>query len=229
MSTVNLSRRMLAECLGTFMLVFAGTGAIVINDLYGGVITHLGIALSFGLVVATVIYTYGDVSGAHVNPAVTIAFALAKRLPWTTVGPYIGAQLVGALLASLALKGLFPSHEGLGTTLPAGSALQSFIFEFILTWWLMAVILGVSTGAKEKGFIAGIVIGGVVALEALFAGPVCGASMNPARSIGPALVSGQLQHLWIYVLATTAGASFAVLSCRLIKGDDCCDAQHSPL
>ncbi len=222
MNKQELTKSLLAECLGTFMLVFAGTGAIIINDVHGGVITHMGIALAFGLVVATIIYTYGDISGAHVNPAVTIAFAIAKRFPVASVAPYIAAQITGALLASLSLAALFPSHENLGATLPAGTVIQSFIFEFILTWWLMAVILGVSTGAKEKGFIAGIVIGGVVALEALFAGPVSGASMNPARSIGPAVVSGHLQHLWIYCIATVMGAVFAVYSCRLIKGDDCC-------
>ena len=222
MKEVPLSKRLFAECLGTFMLVFAGTGAIIINDTHGGVIGHLGIALSFGLVVATIIYTYGDVSGAHVNPAVTIAFAISKRFSWQMVTPYIIAQLLGAVLASFLLLSLFPTHQTLGATQPSGSVLQTFIFEFILTWWLMAVILGVSTGAKEKGFIAGIVIGSVVALEALFAGPVSGASMNPARSFGPAIVSGNLEHLWVYIMATVSGAAFAVISCRWIKGDDCC-------
>ncbi len=222
MTDDKLSRKLLAECLGTFMLVFAGTGAIMINDLYGGVITHLGVALAFGLVVATIIYTYGDVSGAHVNPAVTIAFAVAGRFPNSMVVPFIIAQLIGAVIASFSLLLLFPVHQTMGATIPSGSVLQSFVFEFILTWWLMAVILGVSTGAKEKGFIAGIVIGGVVALEALFAGPVSGASMNPARSIGPALVSGELTALWVYIAAPILGAIFAVLSCRWIKGDNCC-------
>jgi len=223
MNTTPLVRRLLAEALGTFMLVFAGTGAIVINDFSGGAIGHLGIALSFGLVVATIIYTYGDVSGAHVNPAVTIAFALSKRFPSKEVAPYIVAQCLGAIAASFVLSLMFPLNEQLGATIPATTVFQSFFMEFILTWWLMAVILGVSTGAQEKGFIAGIVIGGVVALEALFAGPISGASMNPARSLGPAIVSGQLAHLWIYLLATTLGAAFAVWCCRIIKGDDCCD------
>lgn len=223
MGDTGLLRRLVAEALGTFMLVFAGCGAIVIDERFGGVITHLGIAVVFGLVVATIIYTYGDVSGAHVNPAVTIAFTVARRFPVSEVFPYVAAQVAGALAASFTLAALFPDQQAFGVTVPAAGALHAFVFEFILTWWLMAVILGVSTGAKEVGFVAGIVIGGVVALEALFAGPVTGASMNPARSVGPAVASGQFEHLWVYLVATTAGAAFAVLTCRWIKGDGCCD------
>lgn len=218
----SLYRLLIAECLGTFMLVFAGTGAIVVNDVYGGVITHIGIAASFGLVVLAVIYTYGDTSGAHINPAVTLAFWVAKRFPGRWVVPYVVSQCIGALVASTLWLFYFPQHETLGATIPAVSQWQAFVIELLLTWWLMTVILGVSEGAKEKGLVAGIVIGGVVALEATFAGPVTGASMNPARSLGPAIMSGELSDLWIYLFATSIGAVLAVFSCRLTKGPECC-------
>jgi aquaporin Z len=164
------------------------------------------------------IYTLGDVSGAHLNPAVTLAFVAARRFEAAGALPYIGAQLAGALAASLLLRGLFAEHATLGATLPAGSALQSAVLEFVLTLLLMFVILGVSQGAREKGLIAGAAIGAVVALEAMFAGPICGASMNPARSLAPALVSTQLQHLWIYIVAPVAGALTAVPLSALIHG-----------
>ena len=211
-------RRPLAEFLGTFILIFAGTGAIVINQSSGGVIGHAGIALTFGLVVLAMIYTFGDISGAHLNPAVTIAFAAAKRFPWNEVPPYLGAQLAGAFAASGLLKFLFPGPGTLGTTLPAGSASQSFVLEVVLTAILMLVILSVSTGSKEKGITAGIAIGAVVGLEAMFAGPICGASMNPARSLAPALVSGHLEYLWLYPVATLLGALLAVPLCQAVRG-----------
>jgi MIP family channel proteins len=220
---MKLSVRMLfAEVIGTFALVFAGTGAIVINDVSGGAVTHPGIALTFGLVVLAMIYTVGEISGAHLNPAVTIGFWSARRFPGSSILPYISAQLAGALAASFTLKMLFPNHSKLGTTLPAGSPMQSFVLEFLLTFLLMLVILSVSTGAKEKGITAGIVVGSVIALEAMFAGPICGASMNPARSLAPALVSGATQHLWVYLVATTLGAIAAVGGCRLIQSEGCC-------
>lgn len=219
-----LHNQLLAEFLGTFMLVLAGTGAIVINDLSGGAITHVGIAITFGLIVLAVIYAYGDISGAHINPAVTLAFWAAKRFPGNQVLPYILAQCGGAVAASVTLRLLFPEHQTLGATLPGGAALQSFVLEVILTWWLMTVILGVAEGAKEKGLVAGIVIGAVVMLEALFAGPVSGASMNPARSLGPALVSLNLTDLWIYLCAPVLGALLAVWSCRFVRGQRYCAA-----
>ncbi len=211
-------RRPLAEFLGTFILVFAGTGAIVIDHLTGGVIGHAGIALTFGLVVLAMIYTFGDISGAHLNPAVSIAFAAAGRFPWREVPLYLGSQLAGAFAASGLLKFLFPGPGTLGTTLPAGSASQSFVLEVVLTAILMLVILSVSTGSKEKGITAGIAIGAVVGLEAMFAGPICGASMNPARSLAPALVSGHLGHLWLYPAATVLGALLAVPLCQAVRG-----------
>ncbi len=204
-----------AEFFGTFALVFCGTGAVVINDVSGGSITHAGIALTFGLVIMALIYSFGEVSGAHFNPAVTIAFAVARRFERRLVLPYIGAQIAGALVASLVLRFLF-SHPTLGLTKPHGSIEQSLVLETILTWFLMLVILSVSTGAREKGITAGIVIGGVIGLEAMFAGPICGASMNPARSIAPALVSLQLSNLWIYIVGPIAGALLAVPTLRLV-------------
>lgn len=215
-------KKLLAEFLGTFGLVFAGTGAIVINHATGGVIGHAGIALTFGLVVMAMIYTFGDVSGAHLNPAVTLGFWAARRFPLREVPGYIVAQVAGALAASALLATLFPKDRLLGATLPAGSEGQSLIMELVLTALLMLTILSVSTGAKEKGITAGIAIGGVIALEAMFAGPICGASMNPARSLAPALVSGHLDHLWIYLYAPIVGALIAVPLCMGVREPGCC-------
>lgn len=217
-----------AEAMGTFTLVFAGTGAIVINEVSNGVITHTGIAITFGLVVLAMIYTLGDVSGAHLNPAVTLGFWTARRMPGHEVVPYIVSQIVGALAASAMLRILFPANRLLGATLPAGSEAQSFMLEFILTMVLMLTILSVSTGAKEKGITAGIAVGAVIALEAMFAGPICGASMNPARSLAPALVSVHLEHLWIYLVAPILGAATATLACRCIREEGCCCAAAQP-
>ena len=169
-------KRLVAELFGTFALVFAGTGAIVINDVSGGQVSHVGVALTFGLVVMAMIYALGDISGAHLNPAVTLGFYLARRMEGSLVVPYIVSQCLGGLGASLLLHVLFPSHPTLGATIPAGPPMQSFVLEVVLTCLLMFVILAVSTGAKEKGVTAGIAIGALVGLEALFAGPVSGAS-----------------------------------------------------
>jgi aquaporin NIP len=212
----------IAESFGTFALVFAGTGAIIVNDTSGGAVSHVGVALTFGLIVLAMIYAIGEVSGAHLNPAVTCGFWMGKRFPGSRVAPYILAQLIGAFLASATLRLLFPSHPKLGATLPSGSDIQSFVLEFILTLLLMFVILNVSTGAKEKGITAGIAVGAVIGLEAMFAGPICGASMNPARSIAPAVVSMHGEHLWIYLIAPTFGAMTGVFACRLIQVPGCC-------
>lgn len=214
-------RELLAELLGTFVLVFAGTGAIVVNQATGA-LGHAGVALTFGLVVMALIYTMGDLSGAHLNPAVTIGFAASGRFPWARVPGYIIAQVVGALAASAFLRALFPDGGNLGSTNPAGPQLQSFCLEVFLTWFLMIAILNVSCGAKEKGITAGIAIGGIIGLEALFAGPICGASMNPARSLAPALVSQEMTHLWIYLAAPVIGALLAVPTFWLLRGRNCC-------
>jgi len=213
-------KKYLAEAIGTFALVFCGTGAIIINQESGGAITHAGIAITFGLIVAAMIYSIGDISGAHLNPAVTIAFLAAKTFPGREVVPYILSQGAGAFIASFTLKLLFPLNDTLGATLPAGSALQSFVLEFILTFILMFVILHVAKGSKEQGMFAGIAIGSVVLLEAMFAGPICGASMNPIRSISPAVVSGHTEHLWVYVTAPISGALLGVLMWKLLKKEE---------
>jgi len=203
-------RNYVAELIGTFALVFCGTGAVVINQQSGGAITHVGIAITFGLIVMSMIYSLGNISGAHLNPAVSIAFTLARRFPLKQLPGYVISQLAGALLASLALKFLFPANHLLGATMPIGTEIQSFILELILTFFLMLVIVNVAVGSKEQGMFAGLAIGAVVALEAMFAGPICGASMNPARSVAPAIASGHLEHLWIYIVAPIIGAALAI-------------------
>lgn len=203
-------RNYVAELIGTFALVFCGTGAIVINQQSGGAITHVGIAITFGLIVMSMIYSLGNISGAHLNPAVSIAFTAAGRFSAKQLPGYILSQLLGAILASLTLKFLFPTNELLGATMPAGTEMQSFILELILTFFLMLVIINVATGSKEQGMFAGLAIGSIVALEAMFAGPICGASMNPVRSIAPALASGHIEHLWIYIVAPISGAAIAI-------------------
>jgi len=212
----------ISELIGTFALVFVGTGAIIINDISGGIISHVGIALTFGLIVMSMIYSLGGISGAHINPAVTLGFWVAGRLPNHKVLPYIASQCIGALLASIILLILFPQHSTLGATLPSGSILQTFILEIILTFFLMFVIINVSTGAKEKGLMAGAAIGATVALGSLFAGPISGASMNPARSLGPAIVSGQIPELWIYIIAPLIGAYLGILCCKCVQERGCC-------
>ena len=203
-------KKYVAELLGTFALVFCGTGAIIIDQQTNGAVTHVGVAITFGFIVMAMIYTFGNISGAHLNPAVTIAFTLANRFELKQVVPFIISQLTGGILASVILKYLFPSNLFLGATIPAGSDMQSFVLEFILTFFLMLVIINVASGSKEQGMFAGLAIGSTVLLEAMFAGPICGASMNPVRSIYPALISGHTEHLWIYIFATIPGAALSI-------------------
>jgi aquaporin Z len=217
-------RKLAAEFLGTFALVFAGTGAIVINDVQNGAVSHVGVALTFGLIVLAMIYAVGDVSGAHLNPAVTFGFVAARRLPGSWAAPYVLSQCLGALTASALLRMLFPGHLTLGATQPAGPAVQSFVLEAVMTAILMLVILSVSVGPKEKGIMAGIAVGAVIGLEALFGGPISGASMNPARSLAPALVAANLDSLWLYLTAPVLGAGLAVLACRCVHESPCCCA-----
>lgn len=213
--------RYFAEVIGTFALVFIGCGAIIVNDLYNNSLSHLGVSAAFGLVVLSMIYSVGNISGAHFNPAVTIGFFVSKRLKGKYVLPYIISQLLGGIIGAYLLNIIF-AHKTLGSTLPSGSISQSFVMEVVLTFILMFVILNVSTGHKEKGIMAGVAIGGTVFFSALFGGPISGASMNPARSLAPALVSGQLQHIWIYILAPIAGAILASPTCRIIQQENCC-------
>ena len=209
--------RLAAEFQGTFALVFAGTGAIIVNDLSRGAVTHVGIALTFGLIVTAMIYALGETSGAHFNPAVTLAFCLAGRFKASEIVPYWIAQCSGALTASLILRFMFWEHESLGATNPVGSEARAFGLETILTFLLMFVILHVSSGARERGIMAGAAIGATVMLEAMFAGPISGASMNPARSLAPAVVGLDVSRLWIYLIAPVLGAALAVGGYRLSR------------
>ena len=216
--------RYLGEFVGAFALVFAGCGAIVANDTYGGTVTHVGVALTFGLIVMTMIYAVGDDSGAHLNPAVSVGFWVAGRLPKREVWPYALSQLAGAFAATIFLRLLFPEHGTLGATLPSIANVEAFLVELVLAFVLMFVIIHVAVGAKETGLMAGVAVGGFIALVAMFAGPITGASMHPARSLAPALVTGHLESLWIFLVAPFLGAALAVLSCRVIRSSDCCVA-----
>lgn len=209
-------KKFAAEMLATFILIFAGTGAVVINDVTGGTVTHLGISLVFGLVVTALIHATGDVSGCHINPAVTVGLYFSRKFEGRWVLPYISAQLAGAFLASLLLRTLFPEAKTLGETIPRGSACQSFILEIILTLFLLFTVLAFVKGQKGNSALAGVVIGGVIALEAMFAGPISGASMNPARSLAPGFVSGNTRDIWVYVAGPIAGALLGVLCSHFI-------------
>ena len=215
-------KKYLSEIIGTFSMIFCGCGAMVINDFTGGTITHPGVAITWGLIVMTMIYAFGDISGAHFNPAVTVGFAVAKKFRWKEVPKYIVAQFTGAIAASLLLLYLFPDSD-LGATIPTIEPLKVFIIELLLSFFLMVVIINVSTGSKEIGPIAGIAVGSVILLEAMFAGPLTKASMNPIRSLAPALVSGNFSDLWVYLTAPFLGMLLAVFSCKLVKDDNCCD------
>ena len=215
----------IAEFIGTFAMVFCGTGAMTINEVTGGDVTHVGIGITWGLIVMAMIYAFGEISGAHFNPAVSIAFAYAKKFSWKEVPKYIFFQIAGAFAASLLLMWLFPKSELLGATIPSVDVWRAFVLELILTFFLMLVIINVSTGSKETGMMAGIAIGGVVLLEALFAGPITNASMNPARSLAPNIVSGNIEGIWLYILAPIIGALLAVVSCKFVKHENCCDEE----
>jgi MIP family channel proteins len=209
----------LAEMVGAFALVFAGCGAIVIDTSSHGQITHVGVAISFGLAIAVMIYAVGHISGAHLNPAVTLAFALTRHFPLTRVPLYWIAQLLGATLAALLLHGLFGDLTHLGTTLPAGSDAQSFGLEIVLTFFLMFVIMAVATDDRAVGEAAALAIGGTVLLDAMFGGPISGASMNPARSFGPALASWTWPHLWVYIAGPLIGAVLGAFGYELVRGE----------
>ncbi|MDH3977087.1 MAG: aquaporin [Gammaproteobacteria bacterium] len=219
----------IAEAMGTFALVFAGCGAIVVNDLFGAALGHVGISMVFGLIVMAMIYALGNISGAHINPAVTISFMAAGRLKKNEALPYVMSQIVGAIIAAILLRFLFPEHQTLGATLPNAGLPQVFIMEVVLSFLLMFVILNVSTGHMEKGIMAGVAVGGTVALEALIGGPVTGASMNPARSLAPALLSGNYEALWLYLIAPVTGMLLATPTCQWVQGKDCCTPGLDPV
>ncbi|MEM7552048.1 MAG: aquaporin [Bacteroidota bacterium] len=210
-------RKLLSEFIGTYFLVFCGAGSVVINEISGGAVTHLGIAITFGLIVTAMVYSFGNISGAHINPAVTISFAIINPEIRKEVPGYILSQCAGATAASGTLYVMFPNLSRYGDTVPFGSIEQSFILEIILTFLLMLVILLVVHQGKEVGALAGIIIGFTVLLEALFAGPISGASMNPARSLGPAIFSGSIGVLWVYIFAPVIGAVLATICWKYLS------------
>lgn len=202
-------KKYLAEYIGTFALVFWGTGSMIVNEHSGGALGLVGIALAFGLIIMGMIYTFGPISGAHINPAVTISLMAANKIAFTESVFYIIAQVIGAISASFVLHLMFADNLTLGATFPTGSVLQSFVMEFVATFFLMLIILGVTSQKKEENAFSGLVIGLTVVGLIFVAGPISGGSFNPARSIGPALVSGKLTSLWIYLVAPTLGAIIA--------------------
>jgi aquaporin NIP len=215
----SLGRALVAESIGTFALVFAGAGGIMV-DARTHALGHVGVAIAFGLVIMVMIYAVGHVSGAHFNPAVSFAFALTRHFPWPRVAAYWLAQAAGALIAAAILRGSLGNVAHLGATLPAGSQGQSFLWEVVLTFFLMFVILSVATDTRAVGEAAAIAIGGTVGLDAMFGGPISGASMNPARSLGPAVIGGQLHALWLYLVAPLAGAALGALAYQFVRGEE---------
>jgi MIP family channel proteins len=211
-------RRLLAEAVGAFALVFAGCGAIMV-DAETGALGHVGVAITFGLVIMAMIYAVGHVSGAHFNPAVTFAFALTRHFPWPRAVGYWIAQLAGAVAAAALLRGSLGDVADVGATVPSGSQGQSFLWELVLTFFLMFVIMAVATDTRAVGEAAAIAIGATVGLDAMFGGPISGASMNPARSVGPALVAWEFTTLWLYVVAPLAGAGLGALVYQLVRGE----------
>jgi MIP family channel proteins len=218
-SRVDDLQTMLAEFIGTFALVFAGCGAIVIDSVSHGSVTHVGVAITFGLVIAAMIYATGHISGAHLNPSVTLAFSLTRHFPMRKVPIYWLAQFAGAVCAALLLRALFGNVVHLGATLPSGSNVQSLLLEIVLTFFLMFVIMAVATDDRAIGQAAAIAIGGTVLLDAMFGGPISGASMNPARSFGPALVSSDMSQYWIYVVGPVIGALLGAFAYEVIRGE----------
>jgi aquaporin NIP len=216
--SLELTRRLAAEFVGTFALVFAGCGAVMV-DAKTHALGHVGVAITFGLVIMAMIYAVGHISGAHFNPAVTFAFAVSRHFPRGRAFGYWSAQLAGAVLAAAILRGSLGNVAHVGATLPSGSQAQSFLWELVLTFFLMFVIMAVATDTRAVGEAAAIAIGGTVGLDAMFGGPISGASMNPARSIGPAFVSGSLHALWLYLLAPLVGAALGALIYQFVRGE----------
>lgn len=208
-----------AEMVATFTLVFAGCGAVIADTLSHGAVTHVGVAIAFGLAIAVMIYAVGHISGAHINPSVTLAFALTRHFPLRRVPVYWLAQVIGATLAALLLRALFGDVAHLGTTLPSGSDGQSFVLEVVMTFFLMFVIMAVATDNRAVGQAAALAIGGTILLDAMFGGSISGASMNPARSFGPALVSGTWAHYWVYLLGPLVGAALGAFAYELARGE----------
>jgi aquaporin NIP len=218
MSSTPLARALAAEAIGTFALIFAGCGAIMV-DAKTHALGHIGVAISFGLVITAMIYAVGHISGAHFNPAVTIAFALTRHFPWSRAAAYWAAQFAGALTAALLLRGSLGDIADLGATLPSGSQGQAFLWEVVMSAFLMFVILAVATDTRAVGEAAAIAVGATITLDALFGGPISGASMNPIRSAAPALVSGNLHALWLYMIAPIIGTSIGGLAYQFVRAE----------
>jgi MIP family channel proteins len=215
---IRLARSLVAEVIGTFALVFAGCGAIMV-DAKTGALGHVGVAISFGLVIMVMIYAVGHISGAHFNPAVTFAFALSRHFPWPRVGGYWAAQLAGALAAALVLRGSLGDIAHVGATFPSGTDAQAFLWEGVMTFFLMFVIMAVATDTRAVGEAAAIAIGGTVGLDAMFGGPITGASMNPARSLGPAIAAADFTSIWVYLTAPIIGAALAAVTYRFLRSE----------
>jgi aquaporin NIP len=213
-----LPRALVAEAIGTFALVFAGAGAVMV-DAKTHALGHVGVAITFGLVIMAMIYAVGHISGAHFNGAVTLAFALTRHFPWQRAGGYWAAQLIGAIAAAALLRGSLGNIAYVGATIPSGSQAQSFLWELVMTAFLMFVILAVATDTRAVGEAAAIAIGGTIGLDAMFGGPISGASMNPMRSMGPAFVSGNLHALWLYIVAPVIGAALGGLAYQFVRGE----------
>jgi aquaporin NIP len=211
-------RPLVAEAIGTFALVFAGAGAVMV-DAKTHALGQVGVALTFGLVIMAMIYAVGHISGAHFNPAVTFAFAVTRHFPWGRTFAYWLAQFGGAIAAASLLRASLGDIAQVGATVPAGSEGQSFLWELVMTAFLMFVILSVATDTRAVGEAAAIAIGGTIAFDALFGGPISGASMNPARSVGPALVSGETDSVWLYVVAPVVGASLGGFAYQFVRGE----------
>ncbi len=223
MTAPPLLRLLAAEAIGTFTLVFAGCGAIMV-DAKTHELGHVGVAITFGLVIMAMIYAIGHISGAHFNPAVTVSFALTRHFPWSRAAFYLAAQFVGALTAAAILRGSLGNIAHVGATLPSGSQAQSFLWELVMSAFLMFVVMAVATDTRAVGEAAAIAIGGTILLDAMFGGPISGASMNPMRSLGPALVSGDLHALWLYLTAPVAGAAIGAVAYQFIRTETLQDA-----
>ncbi len=211
-----MARPLLAEFIGTFALVFAGCGAIAV-DAQTGALGHPGVAVTFGLVIAVMIYGLGHISGAHFNPAVSVGFAIGRHFPWPRVAGYAAAQVAGAIVAAALLRATLGDGAALGVTMPSGSVAQAFSWEVVFSAFLMLVITAVATDTRAVGVVSGLAIGGMIALAAMVGGPISGASLNPARSIGPALVTGQLTDLWLYLTAPVIGAVIGAVVYRFLR------------